>query len=978
MPFTGSLGTLPLPDILNTLHNIHATGVLQLESRVGSRDVIFQNGEIIGVGVLDQERSHALVRRMALLSQVTANKGPMDEASAEELRQEEALSQVFNLFAWHDATFSFIPATPEAADVQQLVAVSQLRPLNLNIQHVLMEAARQQDEWAALRARIQQESLGKSLRSLGPSSITHSSSSPAPAPDLPLAVPADEEWEKPLIRDEELAPTPWSGDAAGAPSGQTTGHGRSTARLRTGSSTFAKEAVTTTVGGAIVGPYRISGRLERLNGSAYRAKHVQERTEAALKLAPRELFPGDQGLTTALHEARLLAAVHHPNVLACLGTGEGGGGIYVAFEPHSGDELAQLVEKAGGPLPEADVVRLALDCAYGLQTLHHRGLTHRDLRPDNIFLTVEGRARLGPFALRYAPALDAPLPEPGQLVAAFSAFSAPEVVQGLIDVDHRADIYALAAILFFLSTGQPPYHGSTRADLARAILNRPAPNPRDLNRKISEALAQVLAAGLARSRAQRHQSIDAFIADLQVLDLALAPASLPFTDGDSSATNHPAASPTGVLRQPTRRASAITSMRRQTGQFPATSTATRRGTVRTTGVIRTPGETTVRRAIIPQPQPITAMIAQPPPEPSQAATRSWNLYDMVLVLLVVATVFYTVTAPGSASAGSPTTGNAQLLPDPQPAHDPIRLPRDGHRLLFSGDPWAEMTTEGAVTVGPDGAVFTGVGALRASEPLISRALIHAGDFSILVCFTAAKPALSGEGRLLAIARTPIIANFSVGQMGSALEVSCRTSATDAAGSQVTSPAGVITGQRQRLLFVRASGRHTLYLDGAPVAWAEVKGDLSTWDTGCMLILGRDPMGGSPWPGTLHDVTFWPRPLNQTDREKLELGIVKSDLSHDSPARPASGNPLLNPDKNISPAPTAVPTTETPCTPVTAPAAGLEKSDPLLPVTPVPAQAESVAPAEVRDAAAKPADSTEAVTTPQDADQPAVELQEEAE
>jgi hypothetical protein len=149
---------------------------------------------------------------------------------------------------------------------------------------------------------------------------------------------------------------------------------------------------------------------------------------------------------------------------------------------------------------------------------------------------------------------------------------------------------------------------------------------------------------------------------------------------------------------------------------------------------------------------------------------------------------------------------------------------------------------------------------------------------VSVCFSAAKPEGAGEGCMLALARGPLIANLAVAQVGSALEVRCRTSTTDAsgAGPHVISPAGLISGARQRLVFVRAMGRHVIYLDGVAVASAEVKGDLSCWEDNCTLALGRDPQGGSPWSGTIHEVRFWPRALAQADVEQLDHVEVRPE------------------------------------------------------------------------------------------------------
>ncbi|GDY13187.1 hypothetical protein LBMAG53_20650 [Planctomycetota bacterium] len=154
MAFAGNLATLALPDVLTTLHNIRATGVLRLDARVGSRDIVFCDGRIEGVGRLDDHRSQGLERRIALLVEAPP-KGSDDDTNRGRTRAAEgAVQQLGNLSAWGQGDFAFHTAEGGDADIQELVAHCQAHPLNLNTNQVLMEAARQQDEWTSLRLQI--------------------------------------------------------------------------------------------------------------------------------------------------------------------------------------------------------------------------------------------------------------------------------------------------------------------------------------------------------------------------------------------------------------------------------------------------------------------------------------------------------------------------------------------------------------------------------------------------------------------------------------------------------------------------------------------------------------------------------------------------------------------------------------------------------------------------------------------------------
>ncbi|MEK7415324.1 MAG: DUF4388 domain-containing protein, partial [Planctomycetota bacterium] len=173
MPFAGNLRTLPLPDVLQTLNNIKATGVLRLTSHAGSRDVVFQQGEIIGVGFLDKDGRDDLTLRLALLG-IETDVGEWlkgvtwywtamqartwsQRQDVDELIHQQAREQLHNLFVWNNADFSFEDAGPGKAVANDMVARCLERPLAIDTATLLLEAARQQDEWAEVRTRIRTE-----------------------------------------------------------------------------------------------------------------------------------------------------------------------------------------------------------------------------------------------------------------------------------------------------------------------------------------------------------------------------------------------------------------------------------------------------------------------------------------------------------------------------------------------------------------------------------------------------------------------------------------------------------------------------------------------------------------------------------------------------------------------------------------------------------------------------------------------------
>lgn len=244
MPFAGNLRTLPLPDVFQTLNNIKATGVLRLRSNAGSRDVVFNQGEIVGVGFLDKEGREDIELRLSLLGIEEANVERMKgvtwywtamqarvqttRAEMDELVHEQAREQLHNLFAWATADFAFDESGPGKTVANELVARSLERPLSIDTATILLEAAKQQDEWAELRARIRDETgaaaMGSSpalaLAQVAAQVTADAFEMPAEPEETSFHLYLDGEWRGPyprqqiigLVQTGEVAPETWSYD----------------------------------------------------------------------------------------------------------------------------------------------------------------------------------------------------------------------------------------------------------------------------------------------------------------------------------------------------------------------------------------------------------------------------------------------------------------------------------------------------------------------------------------------------------------------------------------------------------------------------------------------------------------------------------------------------------------------------------------------------------------------------------------------
>src|SRR5262249_849302 len=150
------------------------------------------------------------------------------------------------------------------------------------------------------------------------------------------------------------------------------------------------------------------------------------------------------------------AQVSHPRCVFVLAADEEAGRPYIAMELMPSETLQDLVARRGPP-PAPEAVALALDVLDGLASAHRAGVLHRDVKPSNSFLAAGGRWKVGDFGLARALAAPDPLARDGAFLGT-PLYAAPEQAGGG-PVDAQTDLYGLAATLYFLLTGRPPFAG---------------------------------------------------------------------------------------------------------------------------------------------------------------------------------------------------------------------------------------------------------------------------------------------------------------------------------------------------------------------------------------------------------------------------------------------------------------------------------------------------------------------------------------
>ncbi len=267
------------------------------------------------------------------------------------------------------------------------------------------------------------------------------------------------------------------------------------------------------VGTVIDGKYRIEGIIGVGGmGVVYRAEHFMISRLVALKMLLPEYIVYPDLVARVQREARTAGQIDHPNVVSIVDLGSTTEyGPYIAMELLRGQELATVVERAGGRLDPAEAVQNMREVLAGLEAAHKRGVIHRDLKPENIFLAEDdnGGKRVkvldfGISKLRDDSELNS-LTRTGTVMGT-PQFMAPEQAAGARDQDARIDLYAAGAVLYAVLCNGLPYEAENYNLLISEILNKaPVPITRR-NPDLDPRLSQIVMKSIAKKPDQRFQS----------------------------------------------------------------------------------------------------------------------------------------------------------------------------------------------------------------------------------------------------------------------------------------------------------------------------------------------------------------------------------------------------------------------------------------------------------------------------------------
>ncbi|UCD75728.1 MAG: serine/threonine-protein kinase, partial [Phycisphaerales bacterium] len=263
-------------------------------------------------------------------------------------------------------------------------------------------------------------------------------------------------------------------------------------------------------------PYIITREIGRGGmGVVYLARDTRLDRDVAIKALPEHLAADSARLARFEREAKTLAQLSHPNIAAIYGVEEHAGVRYLVLEYVEGESLADYIQR--GPIPVDDAIEIAVQIAAGVEAAHEAGVIHRDLKPDNIRITPDGKVKVLDFGLARSetintegdpesPTLSIPAASPtipGAILGT-AAYMSPEQARGK-PIDKRTDIWSLGVILHEMLTGENPFAGESVGDSIGAVLHKEVDLAR-LPAATPERVRVLLERMLRRDRSSRWRS----------------------------------------------------------------------------------------------------------------------------------------------------------------------------------------------------------------------------------------------------------------------------------------------------------------------------------------------------------------------------------------------------------------------------------------------------------------------------------------
>jgi serine/threonine-protein kinase len=246
--------------------------------------------------------------------------------------------------------------------------------------------------------------------------------------------------------------------------------------------------------------------------TVYKAHDSLLERNVALKVLHQQYNEDEDFVERFKHEARSVAQLQHPNIVTVIDRGEEDGRQYIVFEFIDGENLKELVVRKGR-LGLRDALEIAREIAHGLAFAHDHGLVHRDVKPQNVLLNGDGRAKVTDFGIARSLDVDHGVTQTGTILGT-SNYIAPEQASGQ-PVDAHTDVYSLGIVLYEMLTGELPFPGESFVAIAMKHIQEPSPNVLDVRGDIPLRVAEMIDRALEKDPEQRFPTMDAFAAEIE-------------------------------------------------------------------------------------------------------------------------------------------------------------------------------------------------------------------------------------------------------------------------------------------------------------------------------------------------------------------------------------------------------------------------------------------------------------------------------
>jgi serine/threonine-protein kinase len=260
--------------------------------------------------------------------------------------------------------------------------------------------------------------------------------------------------------------------------------------------------------GGVVGGYRLDALLG-IGGMAavYRATHARDGSTVAIKMLHRPLSAADDVRTRFLREGYVANRVDHAGAVRVLDDDVASdGSVFLVMELLAGETLAARWIAAGRVLGAREVTERAAQLLSVLEAAHAHGIIHRDVKPENLFVTTDGALKVLDFGIARLRDAGVGATRAGETLGT-AGFMPPEQALGLHDqVDERTDLWAVGATMFALLTGRLVHDGTTAEQVLVCTATRPVSPVREVRADVPEAVARIVDRALAFDRAARWES----------------------------------------------------------------------------------------------------------------------------------------------------------------------------------------------------------------------------------------------------------------------------------------------------------------------------------------------------------------------------------------------------------------------------------------------------------------------------------------